>query len=114
MKPLHRNTAASIALLAFGASASELPVEQEAFSAMVAREVVLGTSMKDAEDRLIAMGLRCQPVIGGWTNNVSDRTKFLFCSYQSGWLVQRRWQVGVLPLEQKVAEVRATVGLVGP
>ena len=103
-----------MACLASAASASDLPIDQEAFRVLVTREVVNGTTMRDAEDRLIAMGLQCKPVARGWTNNVSDKTEFLFCSHQAGGLVQRRWRVAVLPLSGKVADVRATVGLVGP
>jgi hypothetical protein len=114
MKSLHRTAALCTAFLALAASASDLPIDQEAFRVLVARQVAIGTTMKDAEDRLIALGLQCKSVTGGWTNNVSDKTEFLFCDHQSGAPVQRRWRVAVRPLSGKVAEVRPTVGLVGP
>ena len=67
-----------MAFLASVASAFDLPVDQEAFRVLVAREVTIGTAMKDAEDRLIALGLQCKSVTGGWTNNVSDKLNFCF------------------------------------
>lgn len=114
MKAFHRTAALSTAFLASVASAADLPVDQEAFRGLVGREVAIGTPMKNAEARLIALGLQCKSVTGGWTNNIRDKTEFLFCSHQSGAVVQRRWKVAVLPLDGKVAEVRSTVGLVGP
>ena len=114
MKAFHRTAALSMGFMAFVASASDLPVDQVAFRVLVGREVAIGTTMKDAENRLVALGLQCKSVTGGWTNNVSDKTEFLFCSHQSGAVVQRRWRVAVHPRGGKVAEVRPTVGLVGP
>lgn len=64
MKAFHRTTALSVAFLAFVSSASDLPVDQEAFCVLVGREVAIGMSMKDAENRLIALGLQCKSVTG--------------------------------------------------
>lgn len=104
-----------VACQATSGSAADLPSDRGQFQALVEREIVIGSSIESAKDRLKAVGLECKSVARGWTNNVHDTTEFIFCSRNSDeWPVFRRWQVALLPRDGKVAEIRSNVGLIGP
>jgi hypothetical protein len=95
-------------------AANTLPQDAKNFRALVKQAIPVGTSIQVAKTRVEALGLTCTWVTRGWTNNIHDQTEFYFCDRQAGSIVLTRWQVSLLPKQEKVVSVRANVGLVGP
>jgi len=95
-------------------AANTLPQDVKNFRALVEREIPVGTPIQVAKNRVEALGLTCTWMTRGWTNNIRDQTEFYFCDRQARSVVLTRWQVSLLPKQEKVVSVHANVGLIGP
>lgn len=93
--------------------AQELPAKDADFRVLVAREIPIGSPFDTGIKRAQALGLNCKWAKGAWSASV-PQAEFYFCDRRTQGLVQTRWQIALLPKGDSVAEVVASVGLIGP
>lgn len=96
------------------AAANALPRETKEFRTLVEGKIPIGTPIVVAKHRIEALGFVCVLAKGGWTNNIHDSTEFYSCQRKAGRIVLTRWSVSILPKQEKVFSVAASVHLVGP
>ncbi len=79
----------------------------------VLREVPIGTPLAEARRFMEAEGFECRREANS-TFLDRDELDYLYCNRYEGGIVKRRWQVAVVYRDDKVVEVLASTGLIGP
>jgi hypothetical protein len=83
--------------------------------ALIEDRVPLGAPVEDAERFMRSEGFTCTRVIhGDWGERRGLDYPYCDRSEQAGGWVDRRWQIAVFQRDEKVTEVLANTGLVGP
>ncbi len=106
---------ATVVLLAGAtlALSQALPENQERFRVLVTERAPVGADIDKARAGVEGLGMRCVWVENRAFPGLAAPADYFYCLVQTSAPRAKQWQVALVPRARKVAEVRATFGVLG-